>query len=68
MKKISILILLLMGALFAGCQKDADKAMTKQDEDAMRKPLGQPMPPEAAAAMQRANQMPPQAAQPPAGR
>lgn len=65
MMKLVLLVLVVFSALLSGCQKDADKAMTKEQEDTMRKPLGQPMPPEAAAAMQRANQGPPPGAQAP---
>ncbi|MCX6368904.1 MAG: hypothetical protein NTX57_19660 [Armatimonadetes bacterium] len=65
MKKFSIFVTLLVGLLLVGCQPDADKAMSKQEEDNMRKPLGQPMPPEAAAAMQKANAGPPPGAQAP---
>lgn len=57
-------------ALIAGCQTGSQSNMSKTDEDAMRKPVGQEMPPEAKAAMARmqANPggAPPQAAQPPA--
>jgi len=71
MQKALLLASCLMGLiLVAGCQTGSQSNMSKTDEEAMRKPVGQEMPPEAKAAMARmqANPggAPPQAAQPPA--
>lgn len=65
-------ILATVSALLCGCQTGSQSGMSKTDEEAMRKPVGQPMPPEAKAAMERAKAgnggPPPQALRPPAGR
>ena len=75
MTKITTILLVTLTAasvLLVGCQTGSQSGMSKAEEDAMRKPLGQPMPPEAKAAMERAKAgnggPPPQALQPPPGR
>lgn len=73
MKKMTFCLLAILAAssLLAGCQAGSQSSMSKTEEDAMRKPVGQPMPPEAKAAMERARAgnggPPPQALQPPPG-
>lgn len=64
---LSLTGLLVLG-LLAGCQTGTQSSMSKSDEEAMRKPVGQEMPPEAKAMMEKMKNgaPPPQAAQPPA--
>lgn len=70
-KNTTILLATLaaVSILLTGCQTTPQGGMSKTEEDAMRKPIGQPMPPEAKAAMERAKAgnggPPPQALQPP---
>ena len=47
-------LLVTASALLVGCKEGSEGSISKVEEDAMRKPLGQPMPPEAKAAMEKA--------------
>ncbi|GAB4462044.1 MAG: hypothetical protein OHK0029_28280 [Armatimonadaceae bacterium] len=59
---VAMALLLLLLPL-TGCGEEKGTELSKTEEEKFRAPLGQPMPPEAKAAMERANQQaPPQSA------
>ena len=50
-------LIIAMGVL-NGCKNDSSGSVTKEEEKQFRAPLGQPMPPQARAAMEKMNRQP----------
>lgn len=59
MRTATVTALSLLGLIsLAGCNSQSQSSMTPSEEKALRAAPGQPMPPEARAMMQKANQAP----------